>query len=437
MMMNHDYNFEFPAIRGEQGGREQYILFAPMNMLKRILAVDSEEDVMSRSQRELNSTRAKKITRYLTDGYDTKGDYILGTLTGNIDRAVQFRAADGVKGEVGTVFIPMDATIKLFDGQHRARGIIDYIHARPESTDMVTLLLSVGLSRETRQQFFSDINNNASKPATAISMAYNHKDPLNELVHHIATAVPALRLHVDYEHNVVPGKSGLLVSFKALHDATRKMFSLRAGDAVPASLTRDAERLWKAWAEAMNWSWVVDILGAATYRTMCLGTHGVMVNAIGIATAMMLEHHTADSIAERLTQRPPETDRSEAFRHDNWQGICVDAATGTVKCDAAAQHRAAIRLLELFGLDPSDPNAWLREACDDSVSDERVAELVEKVEKVAAEKKLPMETLKFDIPVMLARSEGAFLSTLGNLRTLRQWAKTQYPDSPDNTPPQP
>ncbi len=55
----HEYFFEFPAIRGRQAGREQYVLFVPMNMLKRILASDNSGDVMSRSQREHNQVRSR------------------------------------------------------------------------------------------------------------------------------------------------------------------------------------------------------------------------------------------------------------------------------------------------------------------------------------------------------------------------------------------
>ncbi|EBW6765675.1 hypothetical protein DP806_16555 [Salmonella enterica subsp. enterica serovar Saintpaul] len=422
-----EHFFSFPAIRGEQGGRTQYMLSVPMSMLNRILAFDTAGDVMSRSQRELNTTRAKKITRYLTEGYDTQGDYLIPTLVGSIDGEVRFEA---VKGDLGTLHIAMDAVIPLLDGQHRSRGIIDFISARRDAPDMITLLLTVGLSVEVRQQFFSDINDNSCKPAAAISRAYNHKDPVSALVRDIAGQVPALTGCVDYEHNVVPAKSDLLVSFKALHDATRKMFGLRAGDPVTAEMQRDAVTLWTAWSVALHWQWLTKYVGPAAYRKKHLGTHGVMVNAIGIATAMMLEHHSAEAIATQLNRDvSPSVLALEPLAHDAWQSICVDAETGTVKCDAAAQNRAAIRLLELFGLDPADPNAWLREACDDSISDERVADMAEKVEKVAAEKKLPAEVLRFDIPLMLARSNGEFISTLSNLRKLRQWAKTQYPDT--------
>ncbi len=58
--MNTDnYFFRVPATRGIQGGIEQYMLTVPMVVLRRILAMDNDGDVMDRSQREANKTRAK------------------------------------------------------------------------------------------------------------------------------------------------------------------------------------------------------------------------------------------------------------------------------------------------------------------------------------------------------------------------------------------
>lgn len=423
-----EHFFEFPAIRCEQGGRVQYMMSAPMSMLKRILAFDAAGDVMSRSQRELNVSRAKKITRYLTEGYDAGGNYLLPTLIGNIDGEVIFREAAGVKGGLGTLSIPMDADIRLFDGQHRSRGIIDFITARRDSTDMITLLLTVGLSLETRQQFFSDINNNASKPATAISMAYNHKDPLNELIRHIASTVPALQERVDFEHNVVPAKSELLISFKALYDGTRKMFGLRAGDTVPESLRHDAVTIWDAWSRTIHWEWLAKYIGPAEYRAKHLGTHGVMVNAIGVATSMMLENHTADDLARMLVcDVHPCIEALRPFEHDDWRGVCVDEEKGTVKCDALAQNRAAEKLLTLFGLDTDHPDAWLRSCFDDTVSDEQVSDMAERVAKVVAEKKLDMREMKTTLPAKIMDNQEPLL-TLGNMRRLRAWMKEQFPE---------
>ncbi len=62
----------------------------------------------------------------------------------------------------------MDADLKLFDGQHRALGIFEFVRDYSNTEDTISLLLTVGLPLELRQQFFADINNNASKPAAAI-----------------------------------------------------------------------------------------------------------------------------------------------------------------------------------------------------------------------------------------------------------------------------
>ena len=80
---------------------------------------------------------------------------------------------------------------------------------------------------------------------------------------------------------MVPAKSDLLISFKALHDATRKMFGLRASDEISDVLRGDAINLWKAWSRALHWAWLTENVGPALYRTRHIGTHGVMVNAIG------------------------------------------------------------------------------------------------------------------------------------------------------------
>ncbi|MEC6624313.1 DGQHR domain-containing protein, partial [Enterobacter hormaechei] len=424
----HEFFFEFPAIQCQQGGRVQYMLCAPMNMLKRIMAFDDAGDVMSRSQREVHLGRAKKINRYLTTGYDQKTDYIVPTLVGNIDGVVRFEEAAGVKGGLGTLFISMDADIRLFDGQTRSRGIIDYISARKDSPDTITLLLTVGLPLETRQQFFSDINNNASKPATAISMAYNHKDPLNALVRQIVSDTPALRGRVDYEHNVVPAKSDLLISFKALHDATRKMFGLRAGDEITDALRNDALRLWKAWSVALHWEWLAENIGPAMYRTRHIGTHGVMINAIGIATAMMLENHDAGAIAEMLNHRTTACiEALQPFAHAEWYGVCVDPETDTIKCDTPAQNRAAEKLLNVFGMSTEHPHAWLRPSFDEDVSDEQVAEMAEKIAKVAEEKKLDLAMLKTALPERLALSETPMKPVFANMRRLRAWMSEQFP----------
>lgn len=143
---------------------------------------------------------------------------------------------------------------------------------------------------------------------------------------------------------------------------------------------------------------------------------------------MMLEQHDALTIATLLNRNEPGCINALApFVHAEWYGVCVDAETGTVKCDTPAQHRAAERLLTVFGLNPEHPDAWLRPCFGEDVSDEQVSEMVEKVAKVAAEKKLDLAMLKTAIPERIAGNGEAVKPVLLNMRRLRAWIHEQFP----------
>jgi DNA sulfur modification protein DndB len=354
--MNNDtqYYFEFPATKGIQGGVVQYMLTVPMTTLKRFLAMDDHGDVMSRSQREANKTRARKISSYAGEATYNKLPYILPSITGNIECEVQFIPSE-LSQVVGIVKIPMEADLKLFDGQHRALGIMDFVRNHSNTADTISLLLTVGLTREMRQQFFADINNNVSKPAAALSMAYNHNDPVNQLAMHLAQNIPALSGAVDFEHNAVPIKSSRLISFKALNDGTRKMLGLR-GKLAPSEAQRElALQMWGAWSVAMRWQDIAQDDFAAEYRQEALGLHGVMVNAIGLCTAYMLRTRSPEYITDvlgRAADGENGFNYKESFLHDNWRGICVNPDTGNICTDRRALEATATALMQL--IDPID-----------------------------------------------------------------------------------
>ena len=360
MMNNEEMFFDVPATRGTQGGVEQYMLSVPMIVLRRLLAIDDQGDVMARSQREANKTRTRKIANYLKGATYSTQPYILPSITGNIEEQVDFVPSE-LSPAVGILKIPMHADLKLFDGQHRAIGIMDFVRDCPDTADTISLLLTVGLSLEMRQQFFSDINNNASKPAAAISMAYNNSDPVNQLAMYLAQNVPGLIGAVDYEHNAVPAKSSLLISFKALNDATKKMLSLRA-DSDPTNQQKAiAQKIWSAWSAAMRWNDIAQDDLAAEYRREALGLHGVMINAIGMATARMLQTRTPEEIVALLACAES-GDKGfhyrETFLHENWKDLCVDPNTGTIRTDRRSLEATATALQNL--IDPFAECAWIR-----------------------------------------------------------------------------
>ncbi|TKF97354.1 DGQHR domain-containing protein, partial [Vibrio sp. F13] len=163
-----EYCFEIPAIRGIQAGREFFTINAPFGVLQRLVAFDSG-NVLARSQRDVNLTRAKKVSQYIQDNLDT---YVLTSLTGVINERPEFIESE--HANVGLLKVSMDSEILLFDGQHRTTGIIDAIKQNVELRGHnIPLMLFLDMSLPERQQAFSDINGHTVKPSTSISDTYN------------------------------------------------------------------------------------------------------------------------------------------------------------------------------------------------------------------------------------------------------------------------
>lgn len=356
-----DFSFTLPATRGIQGGNIVYMISMPMRSLARIVKRDDADEVMDRSQREANKKRAQSIADYIKNAKNSKSAYIIPSLIGNVDQDIEFIPSE-LSDFVGVVKIPMSANIKLFDGQHRELGIDIFIRNNFNCSDTVSLMLTENITLDLRQQFFSDINNNASKPAAAISMAYNNKDPLTALAMQLAENVPGLKGYVDFEHNVVPVKSSKLISFKALYDATKKMLCLRGTSAPGKPDSENALMLWSAWSKLMCWEDLAADDAAREYRKSALGLHGVMINAVGMATAAMLKNHTPAAVANMIeiaAQPGAEIHHIDSFTHSEWSGICVDGQTGTVKADRRAIEATGMKLQAM--IDPFAGCMWLRD----------------------------------------------------------------------------
>ena len=138
------------------------------------------------------------------------------------DESLEFKPA--VQGaSVGELSISMDATIKLFDGQHRATGIISAVNAEkvPMKGQCVTVQLFVNMSLEARQQAFSDINSNAKAVSASLNMVYDRR---NDSVASLAKEIEKVRAwagKIDHENNIAKSENGMLFSFRHVIQASR------------------------------------------------------------------------------------------------------------------------------------------------------------------------------------------------------------------------
>lgn len=341
--------FDIPATVGTQGGIRQFSVTLPMRVLEHIIAIDDSGNTMERSQRPVNHARTSRIFDYVSDNVHDKKPYILPTLSGNLEGEVAFTPFEG-HTSVGMLRIYRGADIKFFDGQHRATSIKRVASVLKSFNDTITLLLTDNIDLLTRQQFFSDINYNAVKPSAAQNKAYDKRDARNTLAAYVATTCYPFQSCLDYEKNVVTGSNPNIFSFKTLYDCLVKMFKLNEKSEITEQMKSDGVLLMSAWSTKMHWSIIGGWMSsnAPAYRQKYLGTHAVMVVAIGVATRYLLDTRSVEEAVAVI--KDAEFHYEKQFGFEDWERRCVEVDTWKIKCDARAIKLSASLLLQLLNV---------------------------------------------------------------------------------------
>ncbi|EJO8074348.1 DNA sulfur modification protein DndB [Salmonella enterica] len=338
--------FKYPCLIGNQGGRRVLTISAKFDELSRLLAADNVSHTLNRSQRELNSRRALAFADYVVNGLNTSTGYIIPPLIGNIDGDIAVEVS-AESPSFGFLVIPMNAKIVLFDGQHRQVGVEEVCQMLCNMhTQTVTVELSENLTLEQRQQFFSDINGNASKPNAAINLAYDRSNPLSQLVREVVMDNETLKNKTDFERTNITGKSSAWVSFKSLCDASARFIRLKE-DLDATKVSGDLAKIWGGWCEFTGLNDAGDY-PYGEYSQEWLTFTAVMVNGFGFAAQELLETMTANELAERLKEMSATATRRERddfFLYEKWNGLCVSTETGKIVANIKSQRAAATRLI--------------------------------------------------------------------------------------------
>ncbi|MGX9522968.1 DNA sulfur modification protein DndB [Vibrio mediterranei] len=330
-----EFTFDIPAVRGIQAGRPFYTINAPFGVLQRLVAFDTG-NVLARSQREVNPTRAKKISQYIQSNPDS---YVLTSLTGVINEQPEFIESE--HANVGLLKVSMDSIIMLFDGQHRTTGIIDALKSDVELRGHnIPLMLFMEMSLAERQQAFSDINGHTVKPSTSISDTYNQRDDLPKFVVEMAKDLAVFANLVDFERNVIGRSSEYLFPIKILKDATARLLCVKVTDTLSEEQREVARDFWSACAKPLLWQafryWEES---ADEFRAGYLSSHGVFLNALGVVGQCLISQYgTTEKISDLGTLNIKRD--SEAF-----VGRCIDAVTGNMLTNATAIKLTAIKML--------------------------------------------------------------------------------------------
>jgi DNA sulfur modification protein DndB len=189
-----------PAIEGVQAGSKYYTAMLTLRETYDLIPRIDETDVVpdKRRQRQFSVPRAKKIIEYLKENRE---EYTLPAVTISIDgkctyerKKLSFENAkcypnDG-QHRLGAIRIMIDDLLAICSDeelkeQHKdAENELKWFDVE---TIAATIYIGGGIA--VAQQRFSDINKNASRPNTAISLLFDHRDPVTGVAKLIASEV--------------------------------------------------------------------------------------------------------------------------------------------------------------------------------------------------------------------------------------------------------
>lgn len=335
-----DMRFFFPAAQGTQGNRTFYTACVPFGMLSRLMAIDTG-NVMDRSQRQVDTKRANAISKYI---FDNQQSFVLPALTGVIeDETLEFIPAS--KGAaVGELNLSMDAVIKLFDGQHRATGILEAIRLqRSLKSEQVTIQLFVNMSLADRQQAFSDINSNAKAVSASLNMTYNKRDNAVNAIKEEIAKVDAWKDQIDYEKNVVGKNTDKLFTYRHVVQASRMLLGIGPKQEPDPMLVTDISKWWNAISEAVAWKWQVRLEKEVGPE------NSVAFTAAGLMTLARVYRQLTDKYGCKysVTKYANAMKNIEWRKTDEmWLGNLVDEK-GNMTSGTAGQIEAANRIVEV------------------------------------------------------------------------------------------
>lgn len=348
------YFHTFPATQGQQAGRSFYIAMCPMRLVPRLFVFDEEEvPPEMRAQRTLNRSRIPEIAEYLTAHPDS---YVLSALTASVDGDVRFAPIGGADASLGHLQIPMGARILINDGQHRRAAIEEAIKQRPElGQENIPVLFFVDGGLKRSQQMFADLNKYAVRPSYSLSTLYDHRDPASELARFLASACTTFRGLTEMEKSTISNRSTKLFTLSSIKHANRALLRKQPKQEISLEEQLLAKEFWDAvgeqipdWLRAKNRQ-----VSTAELRQEYVHSHGVALQALGIAGAALLETAPRQWRPKLMALRQLDWSRTNS----DWEGRAIQL--GRLSKATTSVQLAANYLKKQLGLKLSPEEAAL------------------------------------------------------------------------------
>ena len=363
-------------------GHQHKIFFninVPFRVMVKLLRIDDAGSTMERSQRTVNEKRAKAVCDYIISNVKNNTPFIIPTVTGYIDSSRASGSASFVDSasqcdlgnthvgfsSVGLLVVGVDAEFKLFDGQHRSRGVALALEEiwnnrnKPGYEDLDLNALSVpvmtylDLTLEERQTFFSDINMNMAKPQASIGIAYDHRDPLARFAVEIAQELPFKGL-VELERNTISKKSEKLFPMKTIRDLVKSLMGLGtkySSEDITEERKEFVRDVLARFSRPMGWSALEFTGEVSELRETSIVTHTVMLKAVAEAAKTVNAQFAGFEGVDFSKLSSLDYGRT----HGDFIGRCIDPVSKTMRMNQTGINLTANKLVITLDatLDPS------------------------------------------------------------------------------------
>lgn len=210
------FSYQFPAIRGIQANSEYYTCMVPLRFLSKIFG-ESDEYVPSRfrAQRTLNLKRIPEIRDYILKNRNT---YVFSALAASIGGNYEFKPIDS--NNLGILYIDLDATFLINDGQHRKAAILKAIELDETLKDeTISIVFYADKGLERSQQMFTDLNKHAVNSTRSLNTSFDYRDPIAVLAKEVISKIEFFDRYTDMESDNLGDNSPNLFTLSMFYDA--------------------------------------------------------------------------------------------------------------------------------------------------------------------------------------------------------------------------
>lgn len=281
--MNTNFEYQFPAIKGIQAGREYYTSMCPLKLIPKLFRFDDEELLPElRAQRILNTTRVPKLADYITENPD---DYVFSAITASIDGKVEFSAYEskGLNSRIGTLNIDMNSRLIINDGQHRRAAIGQALKKAPTlGEESIAVVFFVDRGLERCQQMFADLNRHAQKPSKSLGLLYDHRDDEAKISRGLVFKSRYFGDLVELERSSLSQRSRKLFTLSAIHYANSLLLKNQQFEDIDSAINTSVSFWDSVGDNILEWQMVqASRLTSGEVRKDFIHSHSVTLQAIG------------------------------------------------------------------------------------------------------------------------------------------------------------